>query len=143
MKKLKSNYITVAIGGILLIIGLYLSKTIENPQGIMLALPYVCIGIGCGAFGHGVGGIVSYNTLKNSPEIKRQLDIDKNDERNIEISNRAKAKSYDIMTYVYGALILAFGLIGIDMIAILLLVFAYLFVHGYGIYYRCKYDKEM
>lgn len=38
---------------------------------------------------------------------------------------------------------LAFALMGTDMVAVLMLVFAYLFVIGYGIFYRVKYDKEM
>ena len=48
-----------------------------------------------------------------------------------------------MMTFVFGALIVSFGLIGVDTAAILLLVFAYLFVHGSAIYYRFKFDKEM
>ncbi|HYF75143.1 MAG TPA: hypothetical protein VD757_01040, partial [Candidatus Nitrosocosmicus sp.] len=75
--------------------------------------------------------------------IEKQLEIDRHDERNIAIGNRAKAKAYDMMIYVFGALLLAFALMDVDMTALLLLVFAYLFVVGYGIYYRIKYDKEM
>ena len=37
----------------------------------------------------------------------------------------------------------SFALIGVDMVAVLLLVFSYLFVEGCAIRYRCKYDKEM
>ena len=69
--------------------------------------------------------------------------IEKNDERNIAIANRAKGKAYGMMTFVYGALMVSFALMGIDMIAVLLLVFAYLFVHGFALYYRFKFDKEM
>ena len=61
----------------------------------------------------------------------------------IAIGNRAKAKAYDMMIFVFGSLLLAFALMGIDVIAVLLTTFAYLFVVGYGIYYRCKFDKEM
>ncbi|WP_319001035.1 DUF6442 family protein [Clostridium algidicarnis] len=109
----------------------------------MLAVPYVCIGVDCGIFGHGMGNYISYKAIKGNPEVKKQLNIDKSDERNIEIANKSKAKAYDIMTFVYVALIVCFALMGIDIIAILLLVFTYLFVQGYGIYYRCKYEKEM
>lgn len=143
MKKNASSYFITILGLSLLGIGLYLIKTIADPQGIMRALPYVCIGIGCGAFGQGMGNIISNKALKNSPHIQKQLEIDRNDERNIAIGNRAKAKAYDVMIYVFGALLFVFALMGIDMIAVLLLVFAYLFVVGYGIYYRVKYDKEM
>ena len=56
---------------------------------------------------------------------------------------RAKAKAYDMMTFVLGALMLSFALMGVELTAVLLLVFAYLFVHSYAVYYRFKYDKEM
>lgn len=143
MKSSKSCYIAIIMGGALLAIGLYLVKSLINPQGIMLALPYICIGLGCGVFGHGMGNYISYKAIKGNPEVQKQINIDKNDERNVEIANRSKAKAYDMMIFVYGALLLAFALMGIDMIALLLLVFTYLFVQGYGIYYRLKYDKEM
>ena len=47
------------------------------------------------------------------------------------------------MTFVFGALMIAFALTGVDLPALLLLVFAYLFVHVSVIYYRAKLDKEM
>lgn len=143
MNQKKLNYVVVIIGLLLLGIGLYLVKTVDNPQGIMQALPYVCIGVGCGLFGQGMGSILSQKAIQNNPEIQKRMDIEKNDERNIAIANRAKGKAFDIMTFVFGALMLAFALMGVDMIAVLLLVFAYLFVHGYAIYYRCKYNGEM
>ena len=109
----------------------------------MQTLPYICVGVGCGVFGHGIGNIVGEKAIANSSEIKKQLDINKNDERNIAITNGAKAKAYDMMIYVFGALMISFALMEVDMVVILLLVFAYLFVVAYGIYYRYKYDKKM
>lgn len=76
-------------------------------------------------------------------KIQKKLEIEKNDERNIAIANRAKGKAFDMMTFVYGALMVSFALMGIDMVAVLLLVFAYLFVHGFALYYRFRFDKEM
>lgn len=143
MKRLKKDYIISAIGVVLLAVGLYLVKTFTDSQGFMLTFPYVCIGLGCGIFGHGMGNILSQKAIKNAPDIQRQINIEKYDERNITITNRAKAKAFDMMTFVFGAVMISFALMGIDMIAVLLLVFVYLFVQGYGIYYRCKYDKEM
>lgn len=143
MKKIKKDYIISVIGVVLLAIGLYLVKTLTNSQGLMLTFPYVCIGLGCGIFGHGMGNILSQKAIKNAPDLQKQIDIEKYDERNITITNRAKAKAFDMMTFVFGAVMISFALMGIDMIAVLLLVFVYLFVQGYGIYYRCKYEKEM
>jgi hypothetical protein len=143
MKSCKMDYISAAIGIIMLVAGLCLLKAIVEPQGILKALPYVCVGIGCGIFGHGMGNILSRKKIMNSPEIQKQIEVAKNDERNIAIANRAKARAYDMMTFVFGALMLSFALMGVDMVALLLLVFAYLFVEFYGVYYRCKYDREM
>lgn len=143
MKKNITNYFAVVLGLLLLCIGLYLIKTIINPQGIMRALPYVCVGLGCGIFGHGMGEVISRRSLKNYPDLEKQMKIDKLDERNIAIGNNAKAKAYDMMIFVFGALMLTFALMGVDMVAVLLLVSAYIFIIGYGIYYRCKFDKEM
>lgn len=143
MKKCWVDYSLTIIGILLLGSGLFLIKSILNPQGIMKALPYICVGLGCGIFGHGMGNILGERAMKNNPEIKKQLEIEQNDERNIAIGNAAKAKAYEMMIYVFGALIMSFGLMGVDMVVLLLLVFAYLFVVFYGIYYRFKYDKEM
>ena len=143
MEKNLWNYCLTAIGIIMLAAGLFLIKTFPEPEGIMRALPYVCIGLGCGIFGHGMGNIISLKAIKNSPDIQRQLEIDKMDERNIAIANRAKAKAFDMMVFVFGALMLSFALMGIDLTAVLLLVSAYLFIIFYGVYYRIKYDREM
>lgn len=143
MKKQGLDYLITAIGILLLGTGLFLLKILLDPQGVMRALPYICIGIGCGAFGHGVGNIVTRKVMKKNPDIQKQLDIVKEDERNIAIANLAKAKAFDMMISVFGALMIAFALMGVDMIAILLLVFAYLLVIGYNIYYLFRYNKEM
>lgn len=143
MKSKLAKYTTIILGLLLLTIGLYLIKTVGDPQGIMASLPYVCIGIGSGLFGHGMGNLISERAIRSDPDLQKKLDIEKNDERNIAISNKAKGTAFDMMTYVYGALMVSFALMGVDMSALLLLVFAYLFVHGFGIYYRIKFDKEM
>jgi hypothetical protein len=143
MKRNAMDYIITAIGILILVSGLFLVKTITDPQGIMKALPYICVGLGCGIFGHGMGNVISREVLKNSPKIQKQLEIDKNDERNVAIGNSAKAKAYDMMIFVFGALMLSYALMGTGIIIVLLLVFSYLFVVIYGLYYRFKYNKEM
>ena len=54
MKSKIANSVAMILGLCLLAIGLFLLKTIADPQGVMLALPYVCIGVGCGLFGQGM-----------------------------------------------------------------------------------------
>jgi hypothetical protein len=131
------------LGLALLALGLYLVKTTNATEGILLTLPYVFVGIGSGLFGQGMGGVIERRVLKKNPEILKQKEIEVNDERNQQISNRAKAKAYDVMVFVFGALMVAFALMGMDIVAVLLLVFAYLFVVGSAVYYRVKFEKEL
>ena len=139
----KADWVITLIGVIMLGIGLFMTKTIENAHGILLTLPYVLVGIGCGIFGYGMSNIVSQKAISKDLDLQRQLEIEKNDERNIAIATKSKAKAYDLMTFLFGVLMLSFALMNIDMAVILLLVAAYLSVHIYGIYYRIKYEKEM
>ena len=47
------------------------------------------------------------------------------------------------MVFVFGAMMLALALMNVDLAVVLLVVFAYLFVVGNGIYYRVKFEKEL
>ncbi|NCB50549.1 MAG: hypothetical protein EOM54_01525 [Clostridia bacterium] len=135
--------IFVLFGLILAAGGLVLIKIIPDPQGIMQALPYICLGVGCGVFGQGMGNILGRMAARKAPGEAKKIEIEANDERNIAIANRAKARAYDIMIFVFGALMLSFALMGTDLMEVLLLSFAYLFVVFSGVYYRAKYEKEM
>lgn len=143
MKSKTTNYVTIILGIFLLAVSLYLIKTNNNQLGFIRTLPYICIGIGCGLFGHGMGNVISDRVMNTDPELKKRMDIEKNDERNVAIANKAKGRAFDVMTWVFNALMLSFVLMGIDMDAVLLLVFAYLLVHIFAIYYRFKFEKEM
>ena len=137
MKKI--NALWIALGAALFAAGLILMKV----RGGASVLPYLCIGVGCGMFGHGMGEALSARARRADPERFRQMDIEKKDERNIVISAGAKARAFDLMTFVFGALLIAFALMGVETAPLLLLVLAYLFVHGSAVYYRAKLEKEM
>ena len=143
MNKRLINYFIVILGIMLLACGLILIKLTHTPEGILTTLPYICVGIGCGIFGHGIGNIINSRIMYNNPDVKKQMEIEQKDERNIAIQNSAKAKAYDMMIFVFGALIISLALMNVDMMVILILVTSYLFVVGYSIYCRIKYDKEM
>lgn len=116
---------------------------ILQPQGFLITLPYICLGAGSGALGYGISNIITDKLIQKNPAVQKQMEIDKNDERNILLASRAKAKAYDLMTLVFGVLMLLFTLMTVDVIPVLLFVSAYLFVQGYQIYYHYKYNKEM
>lgn len=141
-KNIKAVGFTV-LGLFLIVIGLILIKINPELQSIMKALPYLCIGIGCGIFGDNLEEIINSMVLKKYLDEAKKIEIEQNDERNIIIANKAKAKAYDKIIYIYGVLIVAFGLMRVDIMVIIILVISYLFAVFSGIYYRAKYEKEM
>lgn len=143
MKKKWLDYISAAAGLLLLTAGLIALKAFEDLQGVMRAAPYIGVGIGCGLFGHGIGGVLSRLALRKSPDLEKQLEIEEKDERNIAIRCRAKGKAFNLMVYVFSALLISFAVMGVDFAAVLLLVFAYLLVIGSFVYHLIKYEKEM
>ena len=68
MKEKGTAYWLAGAGLLLLAAGFLVLKAIEEPHGMMRALPYVLIGFGCGTFGHGMGKAVERRVMKNSPE---------------------------------------------------------------------------
>ena len=142
MKQAKNIGLSL-LGFVLIGVGIYMIWTVSDPQGIMRALPFLLVGFGCGIFGHGLGDLLAKKAVQSDPAMARQLEIAQTDERNVMIGSMAKAKGYDMMTYVFGALMVAFALMGAPWTVIIPMVIAYLFVHGYAIYFRVKLEKEM
>lgn len=124
-------------------VGLLIILLSLGQSGSDFPWPYLCIGIGAGLSGQGTGELVSRRALRSSPEICKQLEIAQKDERNVAIANRAKGKAYDMMTYAFGALIVSFALMRVEMAAVLMLVVVYLGVQGCALYWRLRYEKEM
>ena len=142
MSRATKQYILTIAGILCCITGLVSLKAIAEPQGVLQVLPYLCIGIGCGVFGHGTGEIAANRAYVKNPQLRKQMEIEKQDERNIAIANQAKAKAYDSMLYVLGAVMIAFALMNVQTTTILLLVGAYLLVVGVNVFYLNKYQKE-
>lgn len=90
-----------------------------------------------------MGNIIKYFSTKNNKELIRQLEIDKNDERNVLIAEKSKAKAYDLMTYLFAAMLIMFSLMGVDKLQIVILVAIYLSIQIYAVFWRSKFEKEM
>ena len=143
IKSIRRYLVYSLIGFIILSVGAILAKQTRSAQGIMQALPYIFIGIGAGVFGQNFGTIFNILALRKSPQMAKQKEINEKDERNIVIANKAKAKAYDLMVMVFGALMLAFALMQVDWTVVLAIVVVYLFVVFSNIYFMIKYHKEM
>ncbi len=131
------------IGFMICATGFVLVKSIPDMQGIMRSLSYICIGVGTGIFGQNLGTVISSLALRKDPQSAKRFEIETKDERNTAIRNRAKAKAYDLMMMVFGALMLAVALMQVDIYVILTFVAAYLFIVCSNSYYLIKFQKEM
>ena len=143
MKQVRKEIVWIVVGVVLWGIAVLLLRQNPGNSGFWRALPYVCLGVGAGLLGQGIGRMVQRKALQSDPELARQQEIEAGDERNIQLAQRAKAKAFDLMVFVFSALLLVFALMGVEMTALLLLVAAYLLVQGYAVYCRVKLEKEM
>lgn len=143
MKRDRKEIVWIVVGVVLWGIAVLLLRQNPGNSGFWRALPYVCLGVGAGLLGQGIGQMVQRKALQSDPELARQQEIEAGDERNIQLAQRAKAKAFDLMVFVFSALLLVFALMGVEMTALLLLVAAYLLVQGYAVYCRVKLEKEM
>ena len=137
MKKAK-NAILIAAGLQLAALGFWQIKA----TGGGTVIPFLCLGIGCGMFGHGLGDVLAKAALRKDPALARQIEIVQNDERNLYIGSLAKAKGFDVMTYALAALMVAFALMKVSFQVLLPLVAVYLFIHFYAVYVRIRLEKQ-
>ena len=56
--KSRKNYFITFCGIAFVIGGICLISSFKTPNEWTLVLPYICIGVGCGVFGHGMGNLL-------------------------------------------------------------------------------------
>ena len=137
------NILLSFLGVVLVALGLYIYQKTVGMDKTVVAIPYIFIAIGCGILGHFTGNLIQYYSTKNNEELKRQIEIEKNDERNVLIAEKSKAKAYDLMIYLFAAMLIIFSLMGADKLQILVLVAIYLSLQIYALYWRSKFESRM
>lgn len=137
MKNNFMYYVMLICGVALFCIGAFVLKGDD-----INAISSIFIGVGAGIFGLSAGEIITINLVKKDPNYKKRIDREANDERNVYIANKAKAKAYSYMIYAFGILTFIYSLMNVDMKVILLLLGAYISVMGVNIFYINKYSKE-
>jgi len=145
MKSEKSTGYIIAcvIGAALTMTGILLAVFYTVPQGVMQALPFVLMGIGLGAFGGGLGGALSIRILKKDTKMAKQYQNEVNDERNIAIENKAKAKTDTFTSMLLWALIIVLAAMQVQLSVILIFIGA-AFLRIFVLFYLLrKYHKEM
>ena len=146
MKKNKNvikEWFLTFVGIGLVVVGFLLHKYSLSTDKMIVTIPYIFIGVGCGIFGHFMDNLIKYFSTKNHKELERQIQIDKNDERNILIAEKSKAKAYDLMFYLFASMLIIFSLMGVDNLAIIMIVAIYLSIQIYALYWRSKFESKM
>ena len=149
VKKMKNkNYVLKNIllsflGVVLVALGLYIYQKTLGMDKTVVVIPYIFIAIGCGILGHFTGNLIQYYSTKNNEELKRQIEIEKNDERNVLIAEKSKAKAYDLMIYLFAAMLIIFSLMGADKLQLVVLVAIYLSLQIYALYWKSKFESRM
>lgn len=146
MKKNKNvikEWFLTFVGIGLVVVGFLLHKYSLRTDKMIVTIPYIFIGVGCGIFGHFMDNLIKYFSTKNYIELERQIQIDKNDERNILIAEKSKAKAYDLMIYLFASMLIIFSLMGVDKLAIIMIVAIYLSIQIYALYWRSKFENKM
>ena len=135
MKK-KSMFYTMAI--IISVIMIILSQFVElnSHSGILL-------GTGAGVIGASIAKLYSINLEKKNPDIKKENEIELQDERNTLIRQKAKAKSADIVQWLIMLIAYLEIFVNAPLWIILLTVGIFILYNIIQIYYINKFNKEM
>lgn len=142
-KKTKGQYILTIVGFILFVTGIVLVILFSESQGIMRTLPFICLGIGAGFCGGGLGSIIKSRQILKDPQLAKKIEIDTKDERNITIANKAKAAAYNFTLLIFAALVMFLSLVQVEAYITLIFVGAYVVIISLNIYFLIKYHKEM
>ena len=100
MFKKNSFYVFICLIGLIFVV----ASLVVQQKTELYAVAGVLIGIGSGAFGAGLAGIIKNFRFKKNPDLKEKISIELEDERNIAIINSAKAKAGNLKKWVIFAL---------------------------------------
>lgn len=138
MLKKTSFYVFILLLGIGLIgtSFFYQPEEFKNISGVL-------IGIGISLCGVSLLNLFIKHHQQKHPEIKKQMEVDFNDERNKIIRNRAKAKSGDIIQWFILGLAFVMLLFDYPLWLYFIAIGIFLLYNLIPIYLVIKYQKEM
>ncbi len=142
-KNVVKDVILAFVGLGLIGLGFVLNKIVPRTDLILMLLPYTLIGAGCGVFGHYTENLIKYYSIKNNEKLSKEIEINKNDERNVLIAEKSKAKAFDLMSYMVASLIIIFAMMKLDTLVLMILASVNLSLQMYALYWRHKFEKEM
>ena len=135
MRKKSTFYVMAITISVIMII---LSQFVElnSHSGILL-------GTGAGVIGASIAKLYTINLEKKNPDMIKENEIELQDERNVLIRQRAKAKSADITQWLIMLIAYLEIFVNAPLWIILLTVGIFVLYNIIQIYYINKFNKEM
>ena len=135
MQKKSTFYVMAITISVIMII---LSQFVElnSHSGILL-------GTGAGVIGASIAKLYFINLEKKNPDIAKENEIELQDERNILILQRAKAKSADIIQWLIMLIAYLEIFVNAPLWIILLTISVFVLYNIIQAYYINKFNKEM
>ena len=99
-------------------------------------------GMGFGLFGVGIATIIEHNLYKKNPKLQEKKIIEQNDERNIAINNKAKAKSGTLIMYLNFILTMVMSALHIQFWAVLSVCLIGVLYPLLTMFFIAKYNKH-
>ncbi|MFT4144186.1 MAG: hypothetical protein QM644_06990 [Mobilitalea sp.] len=137
-----NNKTTLYLGLLFLGICCVITSFFFNGEEVK-AIGGVLIGTGSGFIGLSLSFIIGKYIQRKNPELEKQARIENNDERNILIRYRAKAKAGDITQWFIMGICYITILISAPVWVSLSVVGVFLIYNILGMYLMIKYQKEM
>ena len=132
----KSMFYSMAITMSVIMIILSQFVELNSHSGILL-------GTGAGVIGASIAKLYSINLEKKNPDMIKENEIELQDERNVLIRQRAKAKSADITQWLIMVIAYLEIFVNAPLWIILLTVGIFVLYNIIQIYYINKFNKEM
>lgn len=139
----RTAYILLILGLILVIVSVICFYFFGSERFAYTVVSYSIFGGGFGLLGDGIGRLNAARLEKKDPERMRLINIEKNDERNIAIDEKARAKAYTLSIYLFSAVLVILAIMRVELKALLIILCADLIVMIYSLYIRLKLYKEM
>ena len=135
---------TFIIIGLLLIIGSIIALYFfRDKKSAYTVISFTVFGGGFGLLGDGIGRLNAARLEKKDPERMKLFNIEKHDERNIAIDEKARAKAFTLSQYLFSAMLVVLAIMRVELKALLIVLCVDLIVLVYSMYIRLKLYKEM
>lgn len=134
------HHLCIIAGIVFILIGFIF---MSNSYDLYETFPYVFIGLGIGVLAYGTGEFF-YNKLKlHKNDYVEIVEIEREDERNLSIIEKANAKAFQLMIYVFAVLIILFAIVNVNKYITLSLTVVYVTIFLSKFYFIYKLQHKM